>query len=158
MTETISTQSDANEAADKSAITQLVARFANSFDLKNWDRLGECLADRVDTDYSDLRGTPPETLTRERFVELRRAALQDLDTHHLAGNIEVALRGNTGSATASMVIFRRSDDGQMLNTHCVYTLGLAKEHGTWRIRSIVQKVLWSDGDKSIHRGIATRDP
>ena len=149
--------SDGN-AADESAITQLVARFAHSFDLKNWDRLGECLADRVDTDYSDLRGAPPETLTRERFVELRRAALQDLSTHHLAGNVEVAVQGKTGSATVSMVIFRRSDDGQMLNTHCVYTLGLAKEHGTWRIRSIVQRVLWSDGDKSIHRGIATRDP
>ena len=145
---------DMVDLLDEFSIVRLVARFANCFDLKAWDELGECLCERLDTDYSDLRGTPPEILTRERFIDLRRLALQELKTHHLAGNVDVSVRGDTGSATVSMVIFRQNADGQVLNTHCVYALGVAKEHGTWRISSIVQKVLWSDGDKMIHRGIA----
>src|SRR5215471_5995029 len=55
------------------AIQQLVARFANSFDVKDWLALAECLAEELHTDYSDLRGTPPETMSRSRFVELRRS-------------------------------------------------------------------------------------
>src|SRR6476659_9612870 len=55
--------------------------------------LGECLADTVHTDYSDLRGTPPETMSRDQFVQLRRSALQELQTHHLAGNLEIELTG-----------------------------------------------------------------
>jgi hypothetical protein len=50
----------ADELADVVAIQQLVARFANSFDTKDWTGLGQCLADRLYTDYSDLRGTPPD--------------------------------------------------------------------------------------------------
>ncbi len=46
------------DLADVVAIQQLSARFANSFDTKDWTALGQCLADELYTDYSDLRGTP----------------------------------------------------------------------------------------------------
>jgi hypothetical protein len=134
-------------------IERLIARFANSFDLKEWETLGSCLASTVHTDYSDLRGTPPETMSRERFVELRRVALQSLRTHHLSGNIEIQLHGTTGVAKASMVIYRRSPEEEILNTHCLYTFGVEKKNGHWAICSIVQRVFWSDGQKAIHRGI-----
>jgi hypothetical protein len=140
------------DLADEAAIRRLIARFATSFDLKAWEDLAACLAPRLHTDYSDLRGTAPETLTRERFVELRRSALQDLRTQHLAGNVEIA--GDGGSARVSMAIFRRRPDGVALNTHCVYQLGLARGAGGWQIDAIAQKVLWSDGDPSIHAGTA----
>src|SRR5206468_2310114 len=68
---------------DESAIRTLIARFANAFDLKAWDALDACLTESLHTDYSDLRGTPPETVSRQRFVELRRAALDHLATHHV---------------------------------------------------------------------------
>jgi hypothetical protein len=138
---------------DLDAVRQLIARFANSFDLQDWPALGACLADSVHTDYSDLRGTPPETMSRERFVELRRAALAALRTHHLAGNVDVSLNGGRGVATVSMVIYRRGADDRTLDSHCVYTLGLARTGDRWRIDSIVQRVLWSDGQTSVHPGI-----
>jgi SnoaL-like protein len=139
---------------DEMAIHRLIARFANSFDLKAWGELEACLAETLHTDYSDLRGTPPESMSRGRFVELRRLALQELRTHHLAGNVEVEVDGSDATARVSMVIYRRRADGDVLNTHCLYTLGLKKEKAAWWIGSIVQKVLWSDGNKAIHGGIA----
>lgn len=139
---------------DAFAIQQIIARFANSFDRKGWDVLARCLANRLYTDYSDLRGTPPETLTRERFVELRRHALQDLQTHHLSGNLELQIDGTHAEARVSFVIYRRTTEGVVLNTHCLYTFGLKKQGADWLIASIVQKVLWNEGETSIHTGIA----
>jgi len=138
---------------DAFRLQQLIARFANSFDRKDWEGLGGCLSDTIHTDYSDLRGTAPETLSRERFVELRRTALQDLSTHHLSGNIEIQVDGAHGEVKVSMVIYRRSQGNEVLNTHCLYIFEVEKSHGQWTICSIVQKVYWSDGKTAIHPGI-----
>src|SRR5262249_5693510 len=104
------------------AIQQLVARFANSFDTKDWRALRECLADELHTDYSDLRGTPAETMPRSRFVELRRSALQSLQTHHLCGNVEIG-GARPIEARVSMTIHRRAESGATFDTHCLYTFG-----------------------------------
>ena len=135
------------------ALQELVARFANSFDLKEWDRLGQCLADTLYADYSDLRGTPPETMSRDKFVQLRRSALQELQTHHLAGNLEIDLTEGSANLKVSMVICRRNQAGEMLNTHCLYFLGAEQGEGGWRINSIRQRVLMSDGQAGVHKGI-----
>jgi scytalone dehydratase len=141
-------------------IQQLIARFFNSFDTKEWDRLGNCLSDSVHTDYSDLRGTPPETMPRERFVESRQAALGPLLTHHLAGNVEVSLTDGSATGRVSMLIRRRTPQGSFFNTHCLYFLRFEKAAGQWRICSIRQQVLWNEGDRQIHSGTAdaTFDP
>jgi len=138
---------------DESAIRTLIARFANAFDLKAWDALDACLTESLHTDYSDLRGTPPETVSRQRFVELRRAALDHLATHHLSGNYDVAVEGDRARCRASMMIWRRDDGGRVLNTHCLYDFELSRSAAGWRISSITQRVLWSDGDWAIHSGI-----
>lgn len=138
-------------------VQQLVARFANSLDLKDWSALAACLAAEVHTDYSELRGTPPQTLSREHFVALRQAALQPLRTHHLAGNVEIAFTADDAAQVmVSMAIFRRSADGRTLDTHCIYQLGVRREARGWLIDSIVQKVLINDGDTAIHAGITQR--
>ncbi len=139
--------------ADLHAIQNLLARFANSFDLKDWDALCNCLSDTIYTDYSDLRGTPPEQMSNQRYAELRRIALQELQTHHLSGNTEIELDGDAANAKVSTIIFRKNKDGQTLHTHCLYQFGLSKSSGQWLINSIVQKVFWSDGQTAIHAGI-----
>jgi len=144
---------DASAAVDIVAIQQLIARFANSFDAKDWRALGECLADELHADYSDLRGTPPETLSRARFVELRRSALEALQTHHLSGNVAVGLGRETAEASVSMAIYRRAASGETFDTHCLYTFGVERVAGRWVIRSIVQKVLLNQGDARIHTGV-----
>jgi ketosteroid isomerase-like protein len=127
----------------------VLARFFNAFDLKDWDALGACLADEVRTDYSDLRGTPPETVTRDAYVALRRDALAPLRTQHLAGNVELTADGPRADAVVSAVIWRRDAAGTVFDTHCLYRFGLARhEDGSWRIDAIVQKVFWNGGAAS----------
>ncbi|WKZ36108.1 MAG: nuclear transport factor 2 family protein [Anaerolineales bacterium] len=132
-------------------IQQVIARFATSFDVKDWDGLQACLTESVFTDYSDLRGTPPETITAADYVRLRREALDALKLHHLASNYETHFP-DSGSATcrASMVVWRQSEAEEFI-THCVYNFQLIKLNGDWKISGITQKVLWSDGNSSIHK-------
>ncbi|MFL6623715.1 MAG: hypothetical protein ACJ8NR_14105 [Sulfurifustis sp.] len=66
------------DCIDLHAEQRLIGRFANSFDLKAWDPLAGCLARTLYADYSDLRGAPPERMSREQFVESRSVALQHL--------------------------------------------------------------------------------
>lgn len=133
-------------------IQALMARFANSFDLKDWDGLQSCIADPLFTDYSDLRGTAPETIRSSEYVSSRRGSLKALKTHHLSGNYEIEYADmlNAG-CRASMLIWRKTDDEEF-TTHCVYELRVVKVKLDWKISSITQKILWNAGNASIHTG------
>ena len=137
---------------DTLKIQELIARFANSFDIKDWSRLEACFTESLYTDYSDLRGTPPQTVTASEYVRLRRESLDHLKLHHLVSNYEVDFTdSNSAACRASMVVWRKSDEEEF-TSHCVYMFQLTKLDSTWKISSITQKVLWNEGTSSIHKG------
>lgn len=133
-------------------IQELIARFANRFDLKDWDGLQSCFTESIFTDYSDLRGTPPETISAEEYVESRRETLNHLKLHHLVSNYEIDFP-DTGGATcrASMIVWRKSETEEF-SSHCFYIFQLVQQSGEWRISGITQKVFWNNGKSSIHSG------
>jgi 3-phenylpropionate/cinnamic acid dioxygenase small subunit len=134
------------------SIQKIIARFANSFDMKDWDSLQTCFTDSVYTDYSDLRGTPPETISASEYVRLRSESLDHLKLHHLIGNYEVDLSdSNSATCRASMVVWRKAETEDFIS-HCVYIFQLIKQKDTWKINGVTQKVLWNDGSSSIHKG------
>lgn len=134
----------------ESSVRRLIAKFANSFDVHAWDDLSECLAESVYTDYSDLRGTPPEAITKADFVAARRTALQNFATHHVIGNVEIYINGTSATSRISAVVYRRDAHGTVFTSHCMFLLGLQSRHESWEICSIVQKVLWTEGNAGIH--------
>jgi SnoaL-like domain len=140
------------QADDKISIQELIAGFATSFDVKDWDGLEACLTESIFTDYSDLRGTPPQTVTASEYVYQRRESLHHLKLHHLVGNYEVDFTdSNTATCRASMIVWRKSDEEEF-TSHCVYTFQLVKQESDWKISAITQKVLWNEGTSSIHKG------
>jgi hypothetical protein len=138
--------------ADILKIQQLIARFATSFDVKDWNGLQACLTESIDTDYSDLRGTPPETIAAADYVQQRRDSLDHLKLHHLVSNYEIDFSNpSTAACRASMIVWRSAGEEEF-TSHCVYNFQLSKQHGEWKISGIMQKVLWSEGTSSIHKG------
>ncbi len=138
---------------DTLGIQILLTHFANSFDLQDWDGLQTCLMDQLYTDYSDLRGTPPQTVRATEYVQARRVALENLKTHHLGSNIKVqAIDLLNAVCRVSMVIWRKAG-GEAFTTHCLYTFKVAKIGPTWKISAITQKVPWNEGQSSIHSGV-----
>jgi hypothetical protein len=132
-------------------IQKTISRFANSFDLKDWELMKSVLSDRVIVDYSDLRGEPAKEVDSDTYVQSRKDALGNLHTHHLIGNFEIELSQNSARVRASSTIFRKSED-RVFNTHAIYEFGLLKVLKTgWLIDSIKQSVLWNDGDSTVHK-------
>ena len=137
---------------DNLSVQKVIAKFANSFDVKDWDGLQACLTESVFTDYSDLRGTPPKTITAVDYVKSRRESLDHLKLHHLVGNFEIDfMDANSAICRASMVVWRKSDEEEF-TSHCVYIFQLVKAQEEWKISGITQKVLWNEGKASIHSG------
>jgi 3-phenylpropionate/cinnamic acid dioxygenase small subunit len=137
---------------DRIKIQELIAHFANSFDVKDWDGLQSCFTESIYTDYSDLRGTPPETISVREYVRLRRESLDPLKIQHLVSNYEIKfLDSTTASCRASMVVWRKTDKEDFI-THCVYMFQLVAQDTDWKISGITQKVLWNEGTASIFKG------
>lgn len=133
-------------------IQKVIARFANSFDVKDWSGLESCFTESLYTDYSDLRGAPPQTVTASEYVRQRRESLDHLKLHHLVGNYEIDFPdSNSATCRASMVVWRKSETEEF-TSHCVYDFQLTKQNENWRISGIAQKVLWNEGNSSIHKG------
>jgi hypothetical protein len=137
---------------DRIKIQELIAHFANSFDMKDWDGLQSCFTETFYSDYSDLRGTPPETISVKEYVRLRRESLEPLKIQHLVSNYEIKfLESTIATCRASMVVWRKTDKEDFI-THCVYIFQLVEQDAVWKISRITQKVLWNEGTSSIYKG------
>ncbi|RPJ23085.1 MAG: nuclear transport factor 2 family protein [Chloroflexi bacterium] len=133
-------------------IQEVIARFSNSFDVKDWSGLEACFTESLYTDYGDLRGTPPETVKASDYVAARREALEPLKLHHLVSNYEIELLdASRATCRASMIVWRRSETEEF-TSHCVYEFQLTKHASDWKISGITQRVLWNEGTPSIHKG------
>ncbi len=135
-------------------IRNVIHRFANAFDTKDWAKLATCLADIIECDYSDLRNSNG-SCSRGEYVEKRQKSLAPLITQHLFSNIEVIdLQKSHAQLQASAVIYRRNNAEVFFNTHAIYQFSLKKIDNHWVINEISQKVLWNEGDKRIHAGVS----
>ncbi len=56
------------------SISNTLFKFANSFDMKDWQGLKSTLTDSVDCEYQDFRGKS-EACSSESFVAARKEAL-----------------------------------------------------------------------------------
>lgn len=136
-------------------IKAVIARFANAFDLKDWQTLADVLADTIQCDYQDLR-KELKLCTREEYVALREASLKSLHTHHVFANYDVQLLSEVAHCQVSALILRQDHRGIPFNTHAIYKFTLVPLEQTWRINKIKQTVLWNEGDASIHSGVTTK--
>lgn len=135
-------------------IINVLSKFANSFDLKDWDRLAETLAESIECDY-DLRGVS-ECVSKQEFVSSRKIALNHLKTQHLFSNFEILSDNEKASCRLNAIIFRQNDQGIYFNSHVIYQFHLLQINHQWKINKIKQSILWNEGDSSIHQGVSHR--
>ncbi|MGH8689117.1 MAG: nuclear transport factor 2 family protein [Burkholderiales bacterium] len=136
---------------DHEQIANTLSRFMNCFDLKDWKLMEELLAPTVKVDYADLRGGPPSSISSREYAKLRSEALQELATHHVLANLDIEALDDAATVSASCLIFR-SDGSKSFNSHAFYRFTLSEKDGAWRIAAITQRILWNEGDPSIHKG------
>ncbi|MCZ2127724.1 MAG: nuclear transport factor 2 family protein [Anaerolineales bacterium] len=132
------------DVENRLAIQELIAKFATSFDLKDWGGLQACFTETFRADYSDMNGAPPQTVIAAEYAQSRREMLKNFKLHHLVSNYEIDF-ADSKSATcrASMIVWRKSEAEQQ-TAHCFYIFQLTKESGDWKIYEIAQKIFWNE--------------
>jgi len=143
---------------DRAAVIEVVLAVARALDVKDWAACRRCFTDEIETDYSDLRGEPPQIVKADEFVELRRTALERLKTLHLSANHLVTVDGDRATCVSAAIIHRfRPEDGERFDTYCAYTHALVRAGGLWKIGKIKQTVYWNTGNPDIHSGARRRE-
>jgi uncharacterized phosphosugar-binding protein len=133
-------------------IENILNRFMNSFDLKDWTMMVNLLEPTIQVDYADLRGGPATEITAAEYAKARAEGLRHLSTQHLLTNCDIVTSDGAASADATCMIFR-SDGARHFNSHAFYTFSLVLRGHSWRISAIKQRILWNEGDPSIHKGV-----
>jgi hypothetical protein len=139
--------------SDRDEIANTLSRFVNCFDLKDWQGMEALLESTLRIDYSSLRGEPPGDVAAAAYVRSRAEALQQLSTHHLLANVEIAVADETAAASASCMIWRWNG-AVRFDSHAYYVFALVKRARSWKICGIEQRIFWSEGDPAIHHGAA----
>ena len=143
---------------DRAAVIEVVLAVARALDVKDWAACRRYFTDEIETDYSDLRGEPPQIVKADEFVELRRTALERLKTLHLSANHLVTVEGDRATCVSAAIIHRfRPEDGERFDTYCAYTHALVRAGGLWKIGKIKQTVYWNTGNPDIHSGARRRE-
>jgi hypothetical protein len=88
-------------------VINLLARFANCFDLKDWNTMCGLLMDEVQCDYSSLRHYV-QTISNRKYVNERIKSLTDLDTQHLFFNFDVEIKVEQADCQLNAMILRRN--------------------------------------------------
>lgn len=153
-------------ATETRSINDLLTRFFQGFDDKNWTMLRDCLCDEVFTDYSSFRGVPASTISSDVYVEQRRTALYTLDMQHNFLNLRIevnaAAERSTAAARCNYIVYRFHPSFDGTNDHYFHSYGhyifaFAKIDGAWKISSIVQRLLRNEGNREIHGAMGTRE-
>jgi hypothetical protein len=143
------------ETDDKLACSDLLCRFFQAFDEKDWTVMRACLCDEVFTDYSSFRDVPAGTISGDRYVAQRRAALAALDMQHNFLNLAVAVDGDEAEARCNYIIHRFHPSFDGVNDHFFhsyghYRFGFRRIADGWRIARITQVLLRNHGNREIH--------
>ncbi len=133
-------------------VRNVLSRFANTIDLKDWDVLQDLMCDDIEIDYSDIGGYHG-WVSSQSFVKQRREALASMKTHHQLSNPEIVVNGSVAHCRASAVIYRQNDDG-FCHSHVIYDFVLAYFYNCWRIQKIRQQVLWNE-EKGLEYPVAS---
>lgn len=142
-------------------INDVLCRFFNSFDQRDWTSMTECLAAQVEIDYSSSGREQPSTMSGHDFVSRRRNAVDSLTKHHSFSNLLIACRPkeSTVSARCNYLIlrFELSQPGAISGENYFHSCGsyefvLSEMSGEWKISGIKQNALQSWGNASLHGG------
>ena len=143
-------------AADYLEIRNIAFEWAESYDLKDWDRLQGCLAPSIRLDFRDLGGSLHESLTPEEYAAILTGVIGDkrlMTQHHLGGSKWERLSDGTVRAWHQLRIAHQRYADESLSVvvnhghgHGVVQHGYRKINGAWKLEMVVPDNHWSEYD------------
>ena len=130
--------------ADRTAVTDVVLRYATALDTRDWDLLRTCFTDDVVTHY----GPGPAQEGYEAFERTSRAWLPpQVRSQHLIANVVVEVTDEGASSSAYVRADHVHEDlpGEHLEFLGRYLDELVRTSEGWRIRHRRFEIWWTQG-------------
>ncbi|MFY1638048.1 nuclear transport factor 2 family protein [Solwaraspora sp. WMMB335] len=135
-------------AEDRAAIVELLTRYAQCCDRREFDQVGGCFTDDARAEYSGKR--LPRGVAH---IVAHMAPLANLAaSQHVVGSVSVDVTGDTATASSYTVahLVRPVDAGhEVVHRGLHYADQLVRTAAGWRISDRVHRVLWSTSTPTV---------
>ena len=139
------------ELADRLDIADVLARYCQALDGREWDLLATVFAPDARADYGSV-GTPTGV---EAITTAIRGTIGDLDaTQHLIGNVQVQVQGDTATAQCYLIsqhLRNEQPGGEHYLIGGRYVDELARTPDGWRITFRRLHRMWASGNRDVVR-------
>ena len=145
------------ELVDRREIDDVLYRYAQALDSRDWDLLRSCFTDDAVADFLDLGGVNEGP---EAIVALCRQALEGLDaSQHLIGTPLATIDGDRATATCYLQaqhVFQGAPGGDHYLVAGTYEDRLIRTPDGWRIEHRTLRASWNDGNAGVFAAGAER--
>ena len=141
---------------DRSAVLDVLARFAHGIDGRDWALYRSVFTDEIDVDYTSYRPGSKERMAADDWVDRARRLFPGLSaTQHVLVN--AWLRSERGGVRVQTSM--RADhflDEARYSLGGTYVHRLVVDDGRWRISAVTLTVGWTEGDRQLLARAAER--
>ncbi|CAB4877237.1 unannotated protein [freshwater metagenome] len=145
------------ELEDRRLIDDVLYRYAQALDSRDWELLRSCFTPDAVADYLELGGINDGF---EAILTLCRGALDGLDaTQHLIGSPLATIDGDTATATCYLQaqhVFNGADGGDHFLVGGTYVDKLVRTPDGWRIKHRTLHATWTAGNPGVFAAGAER--
>ena len=130
------------EEADRSAIRDLLYRYARALDLRDFAAVGRCFAPGARAEYSGLTLSPGVDAI---LAHLRQISAIPASTH-LVGNVLIELHGDSAEVDSQAIVHLVLDSGPHARVRVrglYYHDRVVRQGETWVIAERVHRAGWS---------------
>ena len=128
---------------DRAEITDLLTRYAQAVDRKDWDLFRSVFTPDARIDYTQVGGIAGSLDEVVGFLEQVMPMFESMQ--HLVSNIDIAIDGDEAKVVAMVYNPLKLPDSPMWATGGWYHHELVRTPEGWRSRSLVEEASWFDG-------------
>ena len=139
---------DLQELSDRAEINDVLIRYTRAIDTGDWDRLDTVFTSDAQIDYTESGGIAAT------FAEVKPWLAEMLPAFfpkrmHTLGQVEIALDGDTASASAYFHNPMPMDDGQggekIVEFGGIYHHSMTRTAEGWRSHQLHEQIVWKRG-------------
>jgi len=131
----------------------VLTRLLHAIDALHWPGVRDCLADQVETDYTELFGGEVHRGSGDELVAAWQALLPGFDaTQHITGPVLAKPDSDDLLLSTHVRAFHRlagAEGGELWGVHGHYQARLTRADGDWRISELALRLFYQEGNTGL---------